>query len=79
MMVSRVAVTSASGKGEALGKELGGLGMTGSITEPADLENAVKTTVDEFGRLDVVVNSCGHPPNGDLLEISDDDWHTGST
>lgn len=72
-----VAVMSASGKGEALGKELGGLGITGSITEPSDLESAVKRTLDEFGRIDVLVNSCGHPPNGDLLEISDDDWHKG--
>lgn len=72
-----ITVMSASGKGEALGKELGGLGITGSITEPGDLQTAVDSTVNEFGRLDAVVNSCGHPPNGPLLEISDEEWHLG--
>jgi NAD(P)-dependent dehydrogenase (short-subunit alcohol dehydrogenase family) len=30
-----------------------------------------------FGRIDVLVNSAGHGPKGDILEISDDDWHLG--
>lgn len=73
----RVAVSSSSGKGEALGKQLGGLGFTGSNTNPGDLERIVKGTLDAWGRIDVVVNSCGHPPKGDLLEITDDAWHKG--
>lgn len=31
----RVAVMSYSGKGEALGKQLGGIGFTGSVNDPA--------------------------------------------
>ncbi len=30
-----------------------------------------------WGRIDVLVNSAGHGPKGPVLEISDDDWHTG--
>ncbi len=73
----RVAVSSASGKGEALGKSLGGLGFTASNEDAAALERVVRGTLDAYGRIDAVVNSCGHPPKGDLLAIADDDWHRG--
>lgn len=73
----RVSVSSSSGKGEALGKSLGGLGFTASNTEPADLERIVAGTLDAWGRIDAVVNSSGHPTKGDLLAISDEDWHCG--
>lgn len=72
-----VAILSSSGKGEALAKELGGLGVTGSNQAPADLSRLVDETVARWGRIDAVVNSAGHGPNGSLLEISDADWHLG--
>jgi NAD(P)-dependent dehydrogenase (short-subunit alcohol dehydrogenase family) len=37
----------------------------------------VQQTLDRHGRIDAVVNHTGHPPKGDLLAISDSDWHTG--
>lgn len=73
----RVAVLSSSGKGEALGRELGGIGYTGSNLEPDDLAAFVAQANDAFGRIDAVVNGAGHGPKGDLLEIDDDDWHLG--
>jgi NAD(P)-dependent dehydrogenase (short-subunit alcohol dehydrogenase family) len=72
-----VAVLSSSGKGEALGKELGGLGFTGSNLVVADLEAFVAQTMDKFGRIDAVINCAGHGPKGPIMEISDDDWHLG--
>lgn len=60
-----------------LAPELGGIGMIGSVTEPADLEKLVHSTLEKFGRIDAVVNNTGHPPKGDLLEIPDDAWHLG--
>jgi len=72
-----VAVMSSSGKGEALGKELGGLGFTGSNLVPADLEAFVSASMERFGRIDGVVNCTGHGPKGPIMEISDDDWHLG--
>lgn len=72
-----VAVMSSSGKGEALGLELGGLGFTGSNLVVADLEAFVAAAIDRFGRVDAVINCTGHGPKGPVDEISDDEWHLG--
>ncbi len=72
-----VAVMSSSGKGEALGLELGGLGFTGSNLVVADLEAFVAAAMDRFGRVDAVINCTGHGPKGPVDEISDDEWHLG--
>lgn len=73
----KVGILSSSGKGEALGDELGGFGVTGSNTNPDDLSTLVQGAVDRWGRVDALVNSAGHGPKGPVLEISDDDWHMG--
>ena len=73
----RVGVMSSSGRGEALGRELGGLGFTGSNLEPDALAGFVEAAMDEFGHIDGVVSGGGHGPKGDLLEIADRDWHDG--
>ncbi|WP_244273803.1 SDR family oxidoreductase [Stappia indica] len=74
---ARVAILSSSGKGAALAEELGGLGHTGSNLEPKDLAAFVEAAMARFGRIDAVVNSAGHGPKGDVLAISDEDWHLG--
>ena len=28
----------------------------------------------KFRKIDVLINSAGHGPKGEILEISDDDW-----
>lgn len=73
----QIAVLSSSGKGEALAQELGGLGVTGSNRDDADLDRLVDGALTRWGRIDAVVNSAGHGPKGDLLAISDADWHLG--
>lgn len=73
----RVGVLSSSGKGEALGKELGGFGVTGSNLSGADLGALVEGAMERWGRVDVLVNSAGHGPKGGVLEMSDEDWHQG--
>lgn len=73
----QVAILSSSGKGEALADELGGVGVTGSNRSVEDLQSLVDLAMDRWGRVDVLVNSAGHGPKGPVLEISDDDWHTG--
>jgi NAD(P)-dependent dehydrogenase (short-subunit alcohol dehydrogenase family) len=72
-----VAVLSSSGKGEALAEELGGIGITGSNQSVGDLSHLVDATIERWGRIDAVVNSAGHGPNGPILEITDEDWHLG--
>ncbi len=73
----QVAILSSSGKGEALARELGGLGVTGSNQDTTALQRLVDGALERWGRIDAVVNSAGHGPKGPLLEISDDDWHRG--
>jgi NAD(P)-dependent dehydrogenase (short-subunit alcohol dehydrogenase family) len=71
----RVALMSPSGKAGELAEELGGFGLAGSVTEGGDLESLVGEALERYGRIDGVVNSTGHPPSGDILDLTDDEWH----
>ncbi len=73
----QVAVMSSSGKGEALGRELGGIGVTGSNQSTEDLARLVDLTVQRWGRIDALVNSAGHGPRAPVLELTDEQWHAG--
>ncbi|MGI3211021.1 SDR family oxidoreductase [Roseovarius tibetensis] len=73
----KVGVLSSSGKGEALAQELGGLGVTGSNQSVEDLTRLVDIAMERWGRVDVLVNSAGHGPKGNILEIPDEEWHAG--
>src|SRR5262249_58162908 len=73
----KVAVLSSSGKGEALAKELGGLGVTGSNQSNDDLKRLVDQVIAAWGRVDVLVNSAGHGPRHESLKITDPQWHSG--
>jgi NAD(P)-dependent dehydrogenase (short-subunit alcohol dehydrogenase family) len=72
-----VGVLSSSGRGEALGEELGGFGVTGSNQSSEDLGRLVDGAMERWGRIDALVNSAGHGPRAPLLEITDEDWHRG--
>ncbi|MVA55839.1 SDR family oxidoreductase [Agrobacterium vitis] len=73
----KVAILSSSGKGEALATELGGLGVTGSNQSNDDLARLIDTTMETWGRIDVLVNSAGHGPRAQIIEITDEQWHMG--
>ncbi len=72
-----VGILSSSGKGEAIAEELGGVGITGSNQSSDDVSRLIDATMEKWGRVDVLVNSAGHGPRAPVLELSDDDWHTG--
>ena len=72
-----VGILSSSGKGEALARDLGGLGVTGSNQSDGDLSRLVDGALARWGRIDVLVNSAGHGPRAPILEITDADWHKG--
>ncbi|PTV75712.1 SDR family oxidoreductase [Agrobacterium pusense] len=73
----KLAILSSSGKGEALAKELGGIGVTGSNQSNEDLQRLTDLALERYGRIDVLVNSAGHGPRAAILDITDEQWHTG--
>jgi 2-dehydro-3-deoxy-L-rhamnonate dehydrogenase (NAD+) len=70
-----VAILSSSGKGEALAKELDGIGVTGSNQSNEDLKRLVDETMTKWGRIDALVNSAGITgPNTRLWDYPVDAW-----
>lgn len=72
-----IGILSSSGKGEEIAKELNGIGVTGTNQSPQDIQNLVEQAYEKWGRVDVLVNSAGHGPRAPILEITDEQWHTG--
>ncbi len=72
-----LAVMARGDEVHALAAELGGLAVQGSLTDPAALARLVDGAVARWGRIDVVVESSGHPAKGDPLAIGDDEWQAG--
>ncbi|MQA87743.1 MAG: 3-oxoacyl-ACP reductase [Streptosporangiales bacterium] len=48
--------------------------VTGDVAERATADALVRTAVDRFGRLDVVVNNAGLTADRMLFNMSDEDW-----
>ena len=74
----KLALLSPSDNAVKLAQSLDGIGLKGSVEVPADLERLVAMATEKYGRIDGVVTSLGHPPRGDLLDISDADWLRGA-
>jgi NAD(P)-dependent dehydrogenase (short-subunit alcohol dehydrogenase family) len=72
-----LALMSRSDDATKLARNLGGVGLVGSVTKEADLRALVDENLDAYGRVDAVVDSTGHPPTGDILAITDEEWHAG--
>ena len=70
-------IMSSSDRIISVAKDLGTRFVKGSVANQADLGSLVKLATDHFGSIDVVVNNTGHPAKGELLAISDEDWHSG--
>jgi NAD(P)-dependent dehydrogenase (short-subunit alcohol dehydrogenase family) len=73
----RLALMSRSEELSAIANELDAVAFAGSVAEPEDLRQFVDAAVQAYGRIDVVVNNTGHAAKGDLLDLSDADWHEG--
>ncbi len=41
------------------------------------MRRLVDAALERWGRIDVLVNSAGHGPRGQILELTDADWHEG--
>jgi NAD(P)-dependent dehydrogenase (short-subunit alcohol dehydrogenase family) len=69
-----VALMSRSDGAVRLARELGGIGLQGSVSVPTDLQRLVEATMSGYGRIDAVVNNTGDPPRADLLNLADYQW-----
>lgn len=70
----RLALMSPSDSCERLAAELGGVAHRGVAQSADDLKAVFDLTMRTYGRVDAVLNHTGHPPKGDLLEITDENW-----
>ena len=54
---------------EAEPQRLGGLAVAGDVRDPDDLERAVRTAVETYGSIDILVPNSGGPPASKADEI----------
>ncbi len=59
---------------EIKGLERRGLALKCDVSSSADVEDMVKRTVAEFGRVDILVNNAGIIAYKPFLELTDEDW-----
>ncbi len=69
-----VVLMSPSDSCEKLAADLGGVAHRGVVQNPDDLNALVDLAMTTHGRIDAVLNHTGHPPKGDLLDITDENW-----
>ena len=48
--------------------------FTLDVTEPAQIEEAARQAIADFGRIDVLVNNAGYGVNGAIEEVSDEEF-----
>jgi 3-oxoacyl-[acyl-carrier protein] reductase len=60
------------GIADATGAEV--LAVTADVSIPADIERLVSSTVDRFGKLDILVINAGGPPTGNFSDLDQADW-----
>lgn len=70
----QLALMSPSESCETLAAELAGVARRGVAQSADDLKGIFELAMQHYGRIDAVLNHTGHPPKGDLLEISDENW-----
>ena len=76
---AKVAVNSQSSRGEAVVEEIAAAGgeaifVQGRVEEEGDARGMVARTVDEFGRLDVLVNNAGIVVPDNMENAGVEDW-----
>ena len=78
---ARVAITARNGErltalAQAISKDTGAevLPIAGDVTQPGDVERMVQSTIDRWGRLDILVTNAGGPAAGKFLDLKLEQW-----
>ncbi len=75
---ARVAIVDIDGdKAAAAAQALGqgtAFGLACDVTKPAECEAVVKTALEKWGKIDVLVNNAGITKDNLLMRISEADW-----
>ncbi len=61
---------------EATAKEAGGMAVVGDVAKSADIARMVMTVVQEFGRIDILVNNAMKIVPGKLEALPEEAWDT---
>ena len=61
-------------RGAAVAEEVGGRFLHCDVGEGRDVTATVAAVIDEFGRIDVLVNNAGIARPADLLEVTEEDF-----
>ena len=66
-------------KGEILSNELGGNSkyILSDVTKEEDIENSIKETLEEFGKLDILFNNAGGPVGAGIEKVTQKDIDYG--
>lgn len=70
--ISREDCQKVVGEIEKLGRK--GLALKCDVSDSEDVEDMVKRTVTEFGRVDILVNNAGIMDFKPFLELTDEEW-----
>jgi len=78
---ARVCVTARDPDGVARAAErVGGIGLAGSVADPAHLWELTELALRKFGRIDILVNNAAtNQPYGPLMDADPDRWRAAFT
>ncbi|MBI2843451.1 MAG: SDR family oxidoreductase [Armatimonadetes bacterium] len=75
LFLTDVSAQALRDRAETLGGEAEGVYCgSADVTSAEDVRNTVKSAVDVMGGVDILVNSAGINPPGDLLDVTAEDW-----
>lgn len=75
MAGARVVVVDSDGRlSQTVAEKISAVSVVGDVSDPQFCQHAVDTTIDKYGRVDVLVNAAGIIVRADATSTSDDQW-----
>ena len=76
ILVVDININNAEARAQAI-RETGGksVAVEADASRREDLQRALQTTVDSFGRVDILINAAGINSGTSFFDITDEEWH----